>query len=176
MLKRPKIVPGTVDEQQLIRLLGRVESPMSNELYNAIAPIVPAVAVESVILRKVKDKTQVYLVQRPDNDAHWPREWHSPGTLLRASDACDRDPIAVALKRIEARELGIKFKTYRFTGRFVFHQTPRGSEMSLVYVCTVEEEPKVGGFFPVNELPQSLIIHQQPVIRIAHEAYMGVHE
>lgn len=77
------------EEVELIRLLGKVGSVMSAGVFTAVAAKFALPTVETVIMRKIESEgVQVLLTQRPSDDATpaLRNKWHSPGTMLRASD------------------------------------------------------------------------------------------
>ena len=161
------------EEDRLVELMGKVGSAMSNRFFNAVATKFALIAIETVVLRQSATGTiQVLLTQRPLDDSipAWRGMWHSPGTMLRASDRSYEDAFA----RVQNGELGTRFlEPPRFVDT-LFYRHVRGSENPLIFVCEIEGEPRNGKFFDVESLPENLTPHHQEVIRVATQHYQAL--
>jgi hypothetical protein len=112
---------------------------------------------------------EVLLIQREPGDLYWPNMWHNPGTVIRATDV---DPnYREALMRIFQGELGIsELLECHFVSAFL-HATKRGTESTRVYWTELSEQPKMGTFFDIDELPEEMIESHVELIRMAALAY-----
>src|SRR3989344_3481576 len=166
------------EEKEMIRLFNKMGGQWTPNLYNTFAPKFALTAIETVFLRRnAISGVEILLIQRPPTDAHYPNEWHSPGTMLRATDFQEEtvtgkdipahDGFKKAFDRLAQSELGIGFKTKPRQVRSIFHFTPRGSEIALIFLCELEGEPKAGRFFAVDHLPKNLIEHHHRIIEAA---------
>ena len=170
------------EEKEMIRLAGKMGGQWTPNLYNTFAPKFALTAIETVFLRRsaVSGKVEILLIQRPATDAHYPNQWHSPGTMLRAVDFQEEtvtgedipayDGFKKAFDRLAQSELGIGFKTAPRQIMSIFHYTPRGPEVALIFLCELEGEPKAGRFFAVDHLPENLIEHHHRIIEAAMDA------
>ncbi len=161
-----------VQETQLVELLSLMGARMSAAVYNAIAAKTALTAIETVILRETGGDPQILLTQRPPEDVHYAGQWHSPGSMLRASDAPDKfdTPIDFVhpFDRV-GKEIGVPIEVVEFAD-YVFQRTPRGVENGLVFICRATGEPTKGTWFPADALPEPLIEHHRPIIKAALEA------
>ncbi len=157
----------------LISLMGRLPSPIPPDLFAVFAARFPQVAVEMVIIRKIGGVIHVLLTQRPTDDPHWPGMWHSPGSLVRSSDAPPVPGLGTfnsVIRRIQA-EIGVKFLGYPTLVTVQFQQVARGCEIALVHFADVIGNPTYGTFYSVDALPENFIEHQRAVIQAAVAAW-----
>lgn len=156
------------NEKELIELLKKVPMEMSDELYNAFARVRPQPAIEVVILKIIKNETHVLLIERSFKDKYWPNMWHSPGTILRYGES-----ISMAFKRLSEKELFFSFwEKPQFVNWRNSVEAKRGHEISLIFRYDVGKNfsPPTGKFFPVDDLPESILPHhcgENGVIKIA---------
>jgi hypothetical protein len=142
---------------------------MSPGFFNAVAKGFALTAIETVVLCHHDGHVQVLLTRRSKHDTipAWRGKWHSPGSMLRASDRSYED----AFERTQANELRARFsRKPRFAGT-CFHHHERGAEIALVFVCELEGEPAIGCYYDVDELPDDLISHHRVVIQTAVDHY-----
>ncbi len=152
---------------------------MSAEVFYALAGHTVSVAIETVILqRRAVGTVEVFLIQRPADDPFYGAQWHSPGTILRGKDGPDQrngvpSGFEKAFARLEARELGLKFRSPpRLVGP-LFFLSPRGPELCLVHIAEIKDDPKEGKFFSVDELPEAIVVaHRDHIIPAAVQAFM----
>src|SRR3989344_9687079 len=169
-----------LEEQQMIDLAKKMGSQWTPGLYNALAPKFALTAIETVFLRMKEDgsaEVEVLLARRLHSDAHYPNQWHSPGTMLRAVDVPEETEMYLgipelngfrkALDRLVNSELGLRFKGEPRQVKSILHFTPRGPEAALIFLCELDGEPKFGEFFSVNQLPSDLIEHHYRIIKVA---------
>lgn len=146
---------------------------MSEGFYNGLASISIQVAIENVLLSYdwERNKIRVWLSPRRDQ-IYKETRWHCPGSMLRPTDKAD-DSFTDAFERVRKRELKIEnYSKPPVLAGMIMSETPRGMELSLVYLCQLEKEPKgEGQFFDIDELPTNLIKHHLPFIRMALEKY-----
>ncbi len=168
------------EEQQLITLAPKIGSHMSSVLYNAFAPKFALTAIETVIVKQFPDRLGVLLTRRPTTDAHYPNMWHSPGSMLRASDAPEEIDLPGnfndALHRVQLDEIGACFRHPPTFVDHVFQRTLRGVENALVFLCELATREKAGTWFDADDLPQELIKHHYRVIHVAVQYYRNLHK
>lgn len=140
-------------------------------IFNEITRVFVASIIEIVPLRENNGITQVLLVRREADDPFWPSMWHTPGTVLRATDK--KGDLNDAFRRILVNEL----ECYEeLTPTFVnirFSQSTRGSEFSAIFIIDLKEESKNGEWFDVNNLPKELVKSQEELIKIAVNGFKG---
>ena len=170
------------EERQMIELVDKMGSQWTARLYNKFASKFALTAIEIVFLKRDnRGDILVLLTRHPHGDSYYPDQWHSPGTMLRASDYQEEteknlgipefDGFRKTFERLEKSELGVRFMGRPRHIKSIFHFTPRGSETALIFLCELEGEPKSGKFFKVNELPHDLIEHHYRIISMAVEAF-----
>lgn len=161
--------PGLTDseEKELLDLLSKVGTVFSYNFFNLIAERFVMIPVEAVTLRKKGDKIQVLLLEREEKDSVWGGLLHSPGTILRASDVNDDKSYKNAFLRLEEREIGNKFSKEPIFLRNWFHRVKRGVENAMIFVCTIEGEPKNGQFYNIDDLPENVVETQIEFIKYA---------
>ncbi len=162
------------EEQCFIDLCTKLGQPVSHALFNALAAKFVLVGLETVIWRRRPSGLEVLLTQRPANDANWPGFWHSPGVMLRATDAPKEVGVPChfesAFYRAEA-EIGANFSSWpRFAG-INFIRGRRGPNVCLIFACQISGSPARGQFFPTIDLPEPLV---EGHLRIIEQAIRGV--
>lgn len=165
------------EEATLIMLLNKVKQPWSAEFYNALAPHVALTAIETVFLRKINGELRVLLTKRPANDTHWANMWHSPGTMFRATDVPKQLEVPgnfrMAFDRVEI-EIGCRI-LYAIHVGCIPQLTLRDPELGQVFLCEFADTPKKGDFFPVDQLPSSIIGHHPVLIDAAVKKWHELH-
>lgn len=159
-------------ERRLIRLLRRVKQPWSRLFMEAMAAKMPVLAIEAVVLRHGPNGPEVLLVPRPPDDIHWQGTVTLPGTVLRATDQPGATLFGPVLRRLASFELDVPFfNTASFVGLYHYGKSSgpggRANTVQAVFLCTLEMMPKVGKWYPVNNLPPNFLAGQQPVLDIA---------
>ena len=81
------------------------------------------------------------------------------------------DGFKTAFDRIVSGEFKANFKNEPQQVKSVFHFTPRGPEIALIFICELDSEPRVGKFFDADALPPNLIDHHHKMIAIAVGAF-----
>ena len=158
------------ETNKLVELLKQIEPGFLNfDVFIQIARLVVLSIIEFVPLRIKGDKIEVLLLSRGGDDPIWPNELHVPGTVIRPTD--NENKIYMAFNRIINEELkGTKLSEPYFVGS-ILHKSKRGAEHAQVYWVEVKEEPKVGKFYPVDELPTNLIESQIKFIKQASKSF-----
>lgn len=158
-----------MDEQQIeqtAELLKKLRPGfLPYPIFEQVARLVALPILEFIPLRKHKGETEVLLLQRPADDPYWPNAWHTPGTVIRATDlhTGERDNWQ-AFERIHKDELqGTGVGPPHYVGS-ILHQSKRGVEQAQLYWVEVAGEPKTGQFYPVSSLPAELIDSQTAFI------------
>lgn len=159
------------DADLLVSLLQRCEpGNLSPEVFEAVARVTVYPAVEFIPLRRVGDKIEVLLFERPSDDLIWPSMLHTPGTILRPTDDSYEDAFA----RLHKDELNnIKAGPPLFIGAQL-SRNHRGTCMLLEHIIDVEGEPIVGTFYDVTNLPDLFIEEQRPSLERAVAVYQNL--
>jgi hypothetical protein len=126
--------------------------------------------VEVVPLRKKDGRVQVLLTKRSDDDLFWPGMFHTPGTLVRATDE------EGSYKSAFARILGDELAAVALAGEpeYVYstlHKLARGMENANIFFVEVSGEPTVGVFYDMDSLPDNVIQEQLDFIHKAAEKF-----
>lgn len=158
------------ETKKLVELLRTLEPGVLDfDVFVQIARLVVLSIIEFVPLRLNNGEVEVLLLSRGGKDPIWPNELHVPGTVIRPTD--NENKIYMAFDRIINDELGgTKMSEPYFVGS-ILHKSKRGSEHAQVYWVEVLEKPKVGKFYPVDELPDNLIESQTKFIKQASKSY-----
>ena len=168
----------TDDEiKQAVDVINRVPKGfLPFELFIALAAKITTPTVDLVPVRKNQDgEPEILLIQRPADDPYWPREWHVPGTVIRASDKEGSD-FSSGKERVLRDEL---HGTIRMIGapQFIgakFWDVKRGRELEhLFYFETdaADEDVVEGQFFTVNNIPDSTMSHHRVIVSEIAEAF-----
>lgn len=164
------------DKTQQIADLLKVYKPgfLPYPIFEQIARLVALPILEFIPLRKTTAGVEVLLIQRPENDPLWPGMLHTPGTVIRATDINkDHNTNWPAAERIVNDELkGTKIGHPHFAGSQL-HTSKRGVEQAQIYWVEVEGEPRVGKFYGVNNLPETLIDSQISFITLVTNNYQA---
>ena len=109
----------------------------------------------------------VLLIKRPPNDPYWPNLLHNPGIFIMPTDKDEK--LQYTFNRLFEKELrGVTFIGKPVFSHYSFHQTKRGSEMSLVHYIEYEKLPSEYFEMKVDELNDTVVIdHQIPFIKEA---------
>jgi len=166
------------DIQRTADLLAQFEPGfLPYPIFEQIARLVALPIVEFIPLRLKDDQVEVLLIERLADDPHWPGMLHTPGTVIRATDlnkgGQENWP---AFQRILSDELhDTKVSAPHYVGS-LFHASKRGTEQAQLYWVEVLEKPKVGHFYPVNDLPKNHIDNQQVFISEAAKHFRRHHK
>jgi len=152
-------------------------------VFNALAKRLTQATVELVPIRTTEDgKTEVLLTQRPAGDP-WEHEWHTPGTILLASDTPKHahdysEPFQRLLGEKGELKSGVRALAQPTEVSTERRITRRGPELSVINWVEVEGEPIVGRFFDIDGFPGNVpepgvIEHHQDFIPRAVEHYLA---
>ena len=139
------------------------------DIFNEIARICVLAPIEVIPFRKTERGVEVLLTKRPETDPFWGGLFHFPGTIVRATDT--DDTFATQFKRIFNDELKGLNTTKPEYFRTQFQHLSRGAVVTTIFWVEVKEEPKVGTFFPVKELPENIIEYHAENVRLAAEVF-----
>ncbi|MDB5168829.1 MAG: hypothetical protein JWO41_185 [Candidatus Saccharibacteria bacterium] len=141
-------------------------------IFEQVARIVALPIVEFVPLRRQGDSIQVLLIRRPANDPIFPGMEHTPGTVIRATDASDGQQDSwAAFDRILKDELqGTSTGDPHYVGS-MFHHSKRGAEQAQIYWVEVSGESAVGTFYDIEQLPTELMESQRKFIALAAQDF-----
>jgi hypothetical protein len=162
------------DINSLVELLKQLQPGFyPYPIFEQFARLVVFAIVEFIPLRKNGDVIEVLLLARDENDALWPGMLHTPGTVVRPTDSdtsSDSQPWG-PFQRLYSEELtGTKVGPLHFVGS-VFHASKRGHEQAQLYWLEVLDDPAQGVFYPVNQLPDTIITSQIDFIVAAARHY-----
>lgn len=133
-------------------------------IFEQVARLVALPIVEFIPLRSCGGQTEVLLIARPDEDPLWPGMLHTPGTVIRATDAGDAQTNWQAFERIMHDELrGVSINKPHYVGS-LFHSSKRGAEQAQLYWVEVVAETKIGRFYRASDLPAELMDSQRAFI------------
>lgn len=146
-------------------------------IFEQIARIVALPILEIIPLRRADDgRTEVLLIERAADDPLWPGALHTPGTVIRATDVHTGETPQnwQALERVLRDELmDTKVGPPQYVGSLL-HESKRGVEQAQLYwVEVLDETPKAGAFYDVNDLPAKLIDSQTRFIQLAAQKFAG---
>lgn len=130
------------------------------DIFQQVARLVALPIIELVPLRYHNGKVEVLLFQREYDDPHWPGAWHTPGTVLRATDRQRGAQGAFDRLAVEEMEGAVFFEPVFVQN--VIHNQGRGTEVSAVYWAECVDSP-TGIFFPADDLPEDPLIATQRV-------------
>jgi len=142
--------------KELVELLGKLSNPekgLPGEVFNALTRIVPFSACELVV---VNTKKEILLTYREDR---WWKGWHIPGGLLRMNE-----DFKTRLGKVAKNELGAKLKSFKFLFPINYKKTPRGHDVSLVFLCILTGKLQHGTFFknlPKNTIKEHNILYKK---------------
>ncbi|MES2087654.1 MAG: hypothetical protein V4467_01530 [Patescibacteria group bacterium] len=167
----------TAEAETLAELLTKAKFPLPKEVFDAWTETLPTGAFELCITRKTSDGLEVFMLQRPGDDKHWPFEWHIPGTVLR-----DKDTYPKLFGRLMKSEIGGgNFGKLRPVGTRIFpkgeglYRCRRGHETALLY--TVEflkgTTPDNGCWFPIDQLPKNTVSFHHTLVAMVRK-HLGV--
>lgn len=161
------------DQTDLAEQLKRLKPGfLPYDIFVQVARLSVLPIIELVPVRRGQDSSiEVLLLERPEDDRIWPGMVHSPGTVLRPTDA--EVGLDAAFNRIITDELnGTKVSAPRFVDTY-FHKSRRGAEFAQVYWAEVLEEPSVGKMYELSKLPENLIESQHVFIKDAAANYQN---
>ncbi len=181
------------EQNQLIYLLGRLQQPWPREVYNAFASIICFTAIEVALLRMHEGRLQILLTERT-GDEFYAGKFHSPGSMLRATDVVKTDgldPSACtyenAIKRVLVQDLGFPEMMVEEDWTMYFnslplaipgfpYNTPRGPENCLLIIGELAEVPAQGAYVDIEKVLNNpvdffMIPHNLLVIRRAKWAF-----
>ncbi len=130
---------------------------LGTRLFNAIARLTPTIAVEAVALRWRGSRIEVFMTQRSSHEAY-PNQWHAPGSISRNGE----EPKHV-FARLERREFQVPVASFRQVGD-IWHQEERSWMHGLIYLVVLTQEPPVGHWWDVEELPENIVSHHRETV------------
>ena len=156
------------DIQQAADLLKQFEPGfLPYPVFEQVARLVALPIVEFIPLRKTEAGIEVLLIARPHDDALWPDLLHTPGTVVRATDFGADSAVWPPFSRIVHDELlDSDVGQPQYVGSLL-NESKRGIEQAQIYWIEVLGDPKVGRFYHIDNLPESLIDSQ---VNFIHEA------
>jgi hypothetical protein len=143
---------------------GPIFQQFSRLTVNPIVEVVP-------LRRRPDDSVEVLLLERDADDPIFSGQLHTPGTVVRPNDSAGS--FDDALSRILDYELkGVKTTPATFV-KNILHHSGRGMEASQIFWVELLEDPRVGQFYGVDNLPEQLMQSQLEFISLAVEHYLG---
>ncbi|MGB4759546.1 MAG: hypothetical protein WBP26_05840 [Candidatus Saccharimonadales bacterium] len=141
-------------------------------IFEQFTRIIALPIIEFIPLRLDGGTAEVLLLERPQSDTLFAGMLHTPGTVIRATDVrTNANDNWKAFDRILNEELeGAKTSNPYYVGS-IFHASKRGAEQAQLYWVEVLGAPKVGAFYPVDSLPDTLIESQKDFIMAAVQSF-----
>lgn len=159
--------------KQLTSLLAKLEPGfLPLDIFYEIARLVALSIVEFVPLRlNDQGQAEVLLIPRDADDKFWPNEFHIPGVVVRPTDI--QNGHYTPFNRILADELkGVIISEPHFV-KNMLRTSRRGTEQAQIYWVEVYDQPVVGEFYKVEELPDNIIEIQPEFIRVAAQDFLA---
>lgn len=145
-------------------------------IFEEIARLVALPILEVVPLRvSAEGNIEVLLLKRDLDDKKWPGMYHTPGTVIRATDTINNNSEHWApFKRIFDDELKrTNVSEPHYVGSLL-HKSKRGVEQSQLYWVEVLDKTMTGKFYHIKNLPPNLIESQEKFIKAAVKSYRRV--
>ncbi len=140
------------------------------DIFDQIARLTVSSIVELVPLRINDGKVEVLLTKRDADDIHWPSMLHTAGTVVRATD--QEGDMKSAFDRVINDELGsVKINGEPQYVMSTFRRSARGMENSRIFFIDVIGQPTIGEFYPVDNLPATVVDTQLEFIQAAAELF-----
>ena len=157
--------------QQVTALLGELEpGDLPEPIFFELSRLMVVPVVELVPLRMRGNNLEVLLLDRGEDDPYWPETVHVPGTVFMATDTPGN--LEDALSRLIEGELrGVATNGEPQFVKTIFHQTKRGKQLANVHFIELAQEPDVGEFYLVDDLPGNTMDHHLNFIGDAAEAF-----
>ncbi len=160
------------ESQQLVELMYKVRLPAPRPVFEAWCQVFGTIPVEVVVMRAGGNGPEVFLLHRADK---FFTGWHLPGCVHLPSES-----VTTTLERVLETEVEMPvtkpefFDWFERLGGSHYGQSPRGHELSLVYLVKLSGDVKEGAaakFFPLTAIPKDLITNQDPIIKKLLEKY-----
>jgi len=164
--------PTEQEIEQAASILAKITPGyLPKPLFLQVTRLVVTTTVEVVPFRKgAGGDIEVLLTRRDPDDPYWPNMLHTPGAVVRASDA--EGTYQDALERVLEGELhGIHTIGAPVFVEHLLHRVARGMESAIVHYVEVADNPTEGTFYPVERLPEDLVGTQAGFIRKAAAAF-----
>ena len=153
----------------LVNLLGKLEPGyLPTDIFYAVLRLVVTPTYLAVPLYDNGKKLQVQLIKRGMSDPHWAGLLHLPGTVIIATDKTIEDTYSRLIKN-EISDSKIKIGPI-YAG-YVFDTIPRGREVSIINYVLLEEAPRNGKLYDVDNLPKNIITTEIKRVVMAVEHY-----
>ncbi len=158
-----------VEETELIRLMSKVQFPVSPDVFDVWCENFISNPVELAVVRNCGRTSQIFLIYRADK---YYRGWHMPGSVLLPGRK-----VKQVLESLVKREVGLELAELKNPPVFLDYmefakgngkgENPRGQKLSLLFVLKLESSEYVtadGGFFSLNELPEDLLTSHKVLV------------
>ncbi len=167
MSNQEKLTP---DEQaNLVSFLNKFEpGPVPVGVFTAIARVVVTPTFLVVPLYNDNGILKVLLLDREPGDPYWPGQMALPGKIILATDKT-LDDVYKRLLKSEIPDVKITVGPV-FCGH-IFEEIIRGKEISLINYAVLEEIPRTGQLYDVNNLPPNIIKTEIHRVQMAVEKY-----
>lgn len=162
--------------QQAANILRRLSPAfLPFDIFRETTRLTATPTVELVPLRRQGGHTEVLLFKRPDDDPNWPGQLHTPGTVVRATDAAQG--LQAPLDRLYKDELQVVPALDPRYVTSILNKVARGSELAtILYLHMSRTEAPTGAWYPASELPDTIVETQRNFIADAVTTYeRGAH-
>jgi len=160
----------TTEEQALlVKLLNKFEpGPLPRDIFSAIARLIVTPTYLAVPLFEDNGILKVQLLERDSDDPYWPGQVALPGKIILATDKT-LDDVYARLIKSEIPNAKIKIGPV-FCGH-IFEEIIRGREISLINYIILDEAPKQGKLYDVNNLPENIVETEIKRVKMAADCY-----
>ena len=156
---------------QAAELLARLPAGfLPYPIFRQVARLTVLSIVEVVPLRWRDGRLEVLLLERPADDMYAPGTLHTPGTVVRPTDNLQtyQEPFERILRdEMDAAAVAAP-PEFALDLR---HRIERGAENTRVFTVEVVGSPAVGAFYPVDDLPPTVMRSQLDFIPDAVEVF-----
>lgn len=199
---KPQDLAALADREfaDFVRLIQKFLPPQTDVAYNMVAPTIAFTAIETAIMRGTPANAEIVLDVRANTDVLYAGMFHSPGSMLRPTDALPENDEKIVnagdfgssdfyekpFQRV-LFELGFtrdeimtqSLKLYSnppiLVGAFV-HETPRGTENANLFIGEISGDPpnpnaKFCSVREILENPKALNLIEHHIGLIAQFAF-----
>ena len=141
--------------------------PHGTRLFAALCRHIWYIAFEATLLRRRSNgQIEVFLTKREPHDTY-PGQWHIPGSIFRSMDNGPED----VAKRLAEREYCRPITSFELVDRRFNPNEWRGKCLHLMYLITVQGDPPGGKWYPVDHLPEDLVLFHRHIMPAMVEAF-----
>ncbi|KKR04073.1 MAG: hypothetical protein UT32_C0035G0008 [Parcubacteria group bacterium GW2011_GWC2_39_14] len=145
----------TEEQATLVNFLNKFEpGPLPQAIFTAIARLIVTPTYLAIPLFEDNGVLKVQLLARELDDPYWPGQVALPGKIILSTDKTLADVYA---RLIKSEIPDAKIKTGPIFCGHIFEEIIRGREISLINYIILDEAPKQGKLYDVNNLPTNIV-------------------